>query len=272
MIDQIFSRLDSDPATKKLDRYFRADSAFANEDVIRACLNRNARFSITAHGNTGWEQEARALPDFEWSDWVYSKDELDASIKKRKPLPRIQISTLMYQPTWTENLRFKIVVKRTWVEHEQSSLFFGQGFWKYYAVLTDISLLKFTPQSIMEHHAARGNSENFIREAKYGYDLKHFPCRKMSANQAYGLMALVAHNFLRAMSLVDDPNTPGFSKRLRRKFVYIPGKLVRHARQLVMRIPTRFLKEVNRFKQAWAAPPPLSPRLRLITWAHVQVP
>lgn len=52
----------------------------------------------------------------------------------------------------------------------------------------------------MEHHALRGNSENFIREEKYGYDLKHFPCQKLSANHAYGLFALIAHNFLRTIA------------------------------------------------------------------------
>lgn len=129
------------------------------------------------------------------------------------------MAQLQYQPGWTENLRFTIVVKREWVEYEEGSLLSGQGHWKHYGVMTNLSLLKWTPQSIMEHHQARGNSENFIREAKDGYALKHFPCKKMMANHAYGQLALVAHNFYRAMSLVDDPQKPKFSKGLRRKLV-----------------------------------------------------
>lgn len=35
-----------------------------------------------------------------------------------------------------------------------------------------------------------GNAENFIKEEKYGYDLKNFPCLKLNANYAYGLLAM----------------------------------------------------------------------------------
>ena len=104
----------------------------------------------------------------------------------------------------------------------------------------------------MEHHQKRGNSENFIREEKYGYDLKHFPCQKLHANHAYGLLALVAHNFLRAIAIIDKPDKPHYSKKLRIKFVYIPGRFVKHARSLVMKIPKRYYEEVMRLKQAWA--------------------
>jgi len=228
-----------------------------------------SRFTVTAHGNTGWEAKAKAIPNEEWKAWEYSKPEIEASIRNRKELPNIELATFIYQPGWSENLRFTVVVKRTWEKYKQGSLFYGQGFWNYYGVITDVSTYKFTFQSIMEHHGQRGNSENFIREAKYGYDLKHFPCKKLMANHAYGLLALVAHNFYRAMSFVDNPDKPHFSKLLRRKLIFIPAKLVAHARQLVFKIPQRFMEEVNRFKQAWEAPPIIPPLIRLRVWSTI---
>ncbi|MBI3558474.1 MAG: hypothetical protein HY074_19565 [Deltaproteobacteria bacterium] len=78
------------------------------------------------------------------------------------------------------------------------------------------------------------------REEKYGYDLKHFPCQKLMTNHAYGLLALVAHNFLRTIAMIDKPDKPHYSKKIRRKFVFVPGRLVKHARQLVMKVPRRF--------------------------------
>ncbi len=90
------------------------------------------------------------------------------------------------------------------------------------------------------------------------------------ANHAYGLLALVAHNFLRTMSVLDNPDKPNYSKKLRRKLVFIPGKLISHARQLVMRIPTRFMEEVNRLKKRWEAPPiHIPPLIRLRAWSTV---
>ncbi len=188
MIRRIFSGLKRVSHLEKPDLYFRADSAFCNEAVMRACLFEGVKFTLTAHGNTGWEQEARAIPDEQWQPWEYSKEQIESSIKKKRALPRVEVATFLYQPGWTENLRFTIVVKRTWIEYEQAGLFSGQGYWDYYAVLTNISIFKFTPKSIMEHHAQRGNSENFIREAKYNYDLKHFPCLQKAISQS-GLWA-----------------------------------------------------------------------------------
>jgi hypothetical protein len=133
-------------------------------------------------------------------------------------------------------------------------LFAGTGKWEYYAVVTGMPMQKFTMQQVMEHHQKRANSENFIREEKYGYDLKHFPCLKLKANHAFGLLAMVAQNILRWCAIITKPNRPHFSKKLRRRFVYIPGKVVEHARSLCMKIPERFFKEVNRLREGWQLP------------------
>lgn len=235
MIDAIFSNLDF-----KAEKHFRADSAFCNEEVIRSCLAKGAKFTITAHGNIGWENQVPNITS--WVPWQHSKEELESAATKKRELPLIELGSFFYQPGWSENLRFPCVVKRTWVEKGED--LFGSGHWKYYAVLTSRNLLTNSLQSIMEHHAKRGNSENFIREEKYGYDLKHFPCQKLSANHAYGLFALIAHNFLRTIARLHRPDKPHYAKKLRRRFIFIPGKLIKHARQLVMKIPRRFQKEV----------------------------
>jgi hypothetical protein len=273
MIGRIFSQIKTHPEASKLDRYFRGDSAFCNEEVIQACMLSGVKFTLTAHRNMGWEESIRTVSESDWKPWVYSAEQIEVSKKKKRELPKIEVVTFLYQPGWSGNLRFPVVVKRTWVEHDSEGLLQGQGYWDHYAVLTNISLQKFTPQSVLEHHQGRGNSENFIRETKYGYDLKHFPCKKLIANHAYGLLALVAHNFYRALSYLDNPNKPHFSKRLRRKVMFIPGKLINHARQFVMRIPTRFMEEVKRLKQAWEAPQIIPPLIRLKAWSTiVQVP
>jgi hypothetical protein len=74
--------------------------------------------------------------------------------------------------------------------------------------------------------------------------LKHFPCQQLRANLAYAQLAMVAHNILRWVGLVQKPDKPHFSKKIRRRYIYIPGKIIQHARQLILKIPTRFYKEV----------------------------
>jgi hypothetical protein len=88
----------------------------------------------------------------------------------------------------------------------------------YYAVMTNFSLYNYTDQQIIEHHRKRGNGENFIREEKYNFDLKHFPCQSLKANHVYGLLALVAHNFLRTIAVLDRPDKPHFAKNYDENF------------------------------------------------------
>lgn len=238
----------------------RADSAFCNEEFIRTCLLHSTEFTITAHDNMNWTDVAAKTT--EWTPWVYSKEEQEEAQKKGKRLPAIETAHYNYQPGWAENLRFPVVIKRTWVSNDTStkrqfSLFAPEaessGNWKYYAVMTNMSMHLHSDQAVLEHHAKRGNAENFIKETKYGYDLKHFPCLKLSANHAYGQLAQVSHNFMRTLALLVNPDKPNYAKKLRRKFVFIPGRLVKHARSLVMKIPVRYYEEVMRLHKAWAA-------------------
>lgn len=260
LIDRILTGLPKpDDATQK--HRVRADSAFCREDFIRAVMNRSALFTITAHDNINWTDEAKKITN--WEQWQYSQEELEKAAKRKRALPKVELAHYLYQPGWASNLRFPVIIKRTWIESEPGALL-DTGCWKYYAVMTNFSLYWHTMQAIMELHAKRGNGENFIREEKYGYDLKHFPCQKLMANHAYGLLALVAHNFLRTIAIIDKPDKPHYSKKLRRKFVFVPGRLVKHARQLVMKVPRRFWpafidlynfgKEVFDESPAWMRP------------------
>jgi hypothetical protein len=239
----------------------RADSAFCNEDFIRMCLLMGTKFSITCHGNMKYEEEAKGLTN--WKPWNYTTEEVEESQKKNLELPKREINFYMYEPGWAKNLKFSVVVKKTWCKEilreqqkgsEEVKVTEKWG-WKYYGVITNRGLYPLTMQEILEFHAKRGNSENFIKEEKYGYDLKHFPCQKLKANHAYGLLALIAANFLRCLDIIRKPNKPSFSKNLRHKLIAIPGKLISHSGKLIMKIPTTHYKERESMITAWRATP-----------------
>ncbi len=107
-----------------------------------------------------------------------------------------------------------------------------------------------TPQSMLEFHNKRRNAENFVREEKYGYDLKHFPCQKLKANQAFASLAMLAHNLLRWAAIHDQPHRPKFSKKMRRMFIDIHGKMVSHGRTLTLKVSKHYFQEVNRLRLA----------------------
>jgi DDE family transposase len=228
------------------EKYLSADSAYCNQEVMKTCLGLGVKFTITANqATTGWQDQLGAIT--KWEEWQYSKEQIEDAQIHQVELPKIELGRFYWRPSWSDTLRLPIVVKRS---KATGQLELGQGEYKYYGVVTDLALINWSLQEVMEHHNKRGNAENFIRDGKYGYDLKHFPSRKLIVNEAFGLLAWVAHNLLRWAAIHDNPKRPKFAKRFRDQFVNIPGKIVSHARQLCMKIPIHFLEEVNRLRTA----------------------
>lgn len=242
MIERCFSGLKFSD-----EKYLRADSAYCWQDPIKALIRLGVTYVIAAHdGTTGWRSQIGEIT--QWSPWVYSEEEVKKAETRKKTLPKIELGRFYWQPSWAENLRIAVVVKRTWKEGEQLGMFDLPSHWDYYAVITNFDLFHNSLQSVMEFYLKRGNAENFIREEKYGYDLKHMPCLALRANYAYLQLGMVAHNILRWVAIVQNPDKPHFSKKIRRRYVFIPGKIIKHARQLILKVPVRFYEEVSRLK------------------------
>lgn len=238
------------------EKIISGDAAYCNQFIIKQCLLHGAKFTLTANdATTGYKDKINQVTD--WEPWVYTEEEQKKAAAKKRKLPVIELGRFLWEPSWSDSLKFPIVVKRTWVVNSEPTLFAqaNEGHWDHYAVVTNFSLYAHTKQWVIQTHNRRGNAENFIKEEKYGYDLKHFPCQKLMANHAFGLLAQVAHNILRWVALVQRPDKPHFSKKIRRRFIYIPGKIIKHARQLVLKIPTRFYEEVTHLIQALTSKP-----------------
>jgi len=269
--------------------FARADSAYCNQEVIKTLLHKGALFTITANdGATGWKDQF-TKDGLDWAPHIYSKDELEWAESHKVELPQIDYTRILWTPSWSERdgskLVFPIVVKRTLdkerfeeirKKNAQLNLIGEDGYLKadpydYYAVLTNFPLNLATDkaqasgsevkhkryyglQEVIEHHAQRATCENFIREGKYGYDLKHFPCLKLNANRAYGSLAMVAHNLLRWVALTMQPDKPNFAKKLRKRFVFYPGKILYRSRQIILRIVEHGFQEVMKLRETWGLP------------------
>ena len=158
----------------KDEKYLSADSAFCNQDTMTTCIGLGVNFTITANqATTGWENHIQEIA--KWEPYTYTAAERELAIVQERSLPEIDLGRFYWQPSWNETLRLPVVVKRQKYGKEEQMVL-GQGEYKYYGIVTNHPLLEWSLQEIVEHHNKRGNAENFIREEKYGYDLKHFPC------------------------------------------------------------------------------------------------
>ena len=176
------------------EKYLSGDAAFCNQEVMTTSIGVGAFFTLTANqATTGWEDHIESI--IKWEPWVYPEEEIKEASEAGQTLPDIELGRFYWQPSWNDTLRLPVVVKRQkYVAEEQMLL--GAGIYKYYGVVTNLPLIDWSLQAVIEHHNKRGNAENFIREEKYGYDLKHFPCLELKANHAFGCLALAAHNIV----------------------------------------------------------------------------
>lgn len=250
------------------DDFARLDSAFCTEEMIRLGLNRKLKATITAHGRIGWESEVKSITN--WVSWEYTPEEIKEATEMGVQLPKVEVGYYMYAPGFAENIRLPVIVKRTFKSYENIShkkraemIKNNQdpklGLFEHYAVLSLRGLHPETPQSILEYHLKRGNMENLIREEKISFDLRHFPTKKMHANQAYALLGLMAHNVFRLVAILDNPNHPHFAKHLRRKFIYLPGEFKNWKAHRLIRVSEGSYKEVMKLKTRWVEifkPPP----------------
>ena len=246
--------------------FFRADSAYCNQSVIRKCLELGLQFTITAHkATTQWAKNF--YPDqLTWTDWQHSERDLKKA--RGKTLPKVQVARFHWEPSWAEGiLKIPIILKRTWMtfekmskkaKHGQRSLFElstikEEGDWQYYAVVTNIDLSSWSIQSVFEHHQQRAMAENHIKSAKYGMRINNFPCFSLNKNQAWAQLSMVAHNLLRWLALLDSPDHPGYTERTRGDWIFNPGKLATTARQIFLRTTIEF-KEVLKKIEGWQFP------------------
>ena len=122
---------------------------------------------------------------------------------------------------------------------------------KYFAVRTN--LWDWKPKRLLEWHREKAGSieaaHAVIKNELAGGVL---PCARFGANAAWLRFAVLSFNVLTAMKRLALPAEllTARPKRLRFLIFHTPGKLVRHARQLVLRL-TRSLNRFSNWHRAF---------------------
>jgi hypothetical protein len=93
--------------------------------------------------------------------------------------------------------------------------------------------------SVIRRHRTRANAESIISELKYGFGLDRLPCGELLANTAFVEANLLAYNLVHLYKEVVLP--AGWQqytiKTLRLRLLNIGAVVVRHARELLLKVP-----------------------------------
>lgn len=212
--------------------YYRGDSASFQAKVINYCFlleryGKKKLFTITADKDVAVMAAIKAIPEKEWQRY---KDDRELA------------ETVHTMSKTTE--AFRLVVQR-WPK-KQAELFDPEPYC-YHVIATN---REEKPEEVVELHNQRGEAENYFKELKSGFGMDWMPCGETLANAVFFRIGVIAYNLFQAMKLLSLPPWWGKTtiETVRWKLYQVPGRLVYHARRILLKLATSDDK-INLFQQ-----------------------
>lgn len=194
---------------------FRSDSAWYNHAVMDRCEREGYGFTITAVMTEAVRDVVAAVEERLWAPFEDGQ----------------QIAETVHALEGSEHSYRLIVLRR---ERTQMDLF--EGRYSYHAIITN---MEGEARELVHFHRNRAQSENRIKELKWGLGLRRLPCGQFAANAAWVRIGAVAYNLVEALRRFALPlGWRRFTlKTLRFRLLRVAGIVVHHARQMILRLP-----------------------------------
>jgi hypothetical protein len=207
------------PAGKPI--YFRSDSAAYQAEVIDDYSQPGRTFTITADQDAAVKQAIKNLPESAWQP--YRTAEGIATDR--------QMAETVHTMNKTKQA-FRLIVLR-WL-NPQPSLFEADR----YCYHTVASNREEGAAEVIWKHNGRGQSENWHKELKSGVGMEQMPCGEKEANAVYFGIGVLAYNLAQLLKrrVLPESYRTATVATLRWKVYRLAGKLVRHARGLILQI------------------------------------
>ena len=199
----------------------RSDSAFYNAAVVEHCESENIQYVIGAKWDQAVKAAYKTIPKGGWTEFETS------SGRRRETAETVHTFN-------KSKATFRLVFVRD-VEN-QKTLFGNEPRGR--ALITNIAPEQKAAAEIVEWYNQRGTAENYIKELKYGFGMRHLPCGQEHANAAWFRIGAMAYNlFLMQQAFGLPPELANATVgTVRWRFYQVAARLVRHARQLVLRV------------------------------------
>ncbi|HET9878450.1 MAG TPA: IS1380 family transposase [Candidatus Limnocylindria bacterium] len=236
----------------------RGDSAFYAAELMMHLRARGARFTFSApRTSTMWAKMAE-IPHHSWQQAI--------------DMHGAEVAELTFTPEGWQHEPLRLIVRRvpvtaaelqagsprarrrTTIPPEQLQMVIdGQldSTFAYSFIVTDIPASEKSATEVEHFHRQRAQIEERFKDAKLGQPLRHLPSRDLNANRLWLACSLLALNLCAlvcdispaaAASGAAPEHTPlrRHAKTLRRLFFCVPARIVRTARQTILRLPEGF--------------------------------
>jgi Transposase DDE domain group 1 len=236
----------------------RGDSGFYAIELMTGLRKRSMRFTISATRTALMWAKLAEIPEPAWEDATGMRG--------------AQVAELSFTPEGWKHEPLRLIVRRVpvtaaellagspkarrrkTIPPEQLQMVLdGQldSTFAYSFIVTDIPTGEKTAVEVERFHRQRAQIEERFKDAKLGQALRHLPSGKLAANRLWLCCALLALNICAwvcditpaaGASGTAPDHTPlrRHAKTLRHLLFCVPGRIVRTARQTILRLPDGF--------------------------------
>lgn len=217
--------------------YYRGDSACHEHELVDWLRDEQREpgprgflgFAISARMSGALQEAVRALPEAAWEDY----GESDAAVTRESAeVPFVPGERKEKKDR--EPLRY-VAIR---VRRRQGQLFADGSAVKHFAVVTNLT---WAAKRLLPWHREKAGTIEAVHDVlKNELAAGVLPCGRFGANAAWLRLAVLTHNVLTALKRLALPAEllAARPKRLRFLIFYIPGRVVHHARQLLLRLAT----------------------------------
>jgi hypothetical protein len=230
----------------------RVDAGYFAGELALECLAQGVRFAIGAKRIKPLWAEAAKIPDGAWTPAIGLDDEGREG----------EVAVMPYVPNWWPERasclvrRVRVPIdhlsadlrarRRRTVPQGQLRLAFHKMVDHVYAysfIITDLDVSTGEKAAEVEHwFRHRTDIEALNKDAKHGAALRHLPSGHPEVNTLWmwaALLACAMSAWLQELCGLDLGNGRGRATiaRLRRELIYVPARIVTHARRLEVRLP-----------------------------------
>lgn len=215
----------------------RSDSAGWQKQIVDYCNENNLGFTISADQSTPVLEAVLSIPEEQCLDAVASD-----GIKEGYQIAQTEYCF------GSKKRKVRLVVKRELLK-KQIDLFTNYRYW---IVATNLKEEDNDNYQIIKLHQGRGSMEKKIGELKHQINLNHLPMGQFNSNCLYFTVGLLAYNLLQLLKLIGLPEEYHNKtvKTLRYQLLKLAGKLVLHARYMILQIAAP-LKNIELFREAY---------------------
>jgi len=218
---------------------FRSDSAAYQYELINYLEKEGIKYTITVVKD---ESVKKLIQNIKESEWKELKDE------KEQPTGR-KYAEFIHSMENTDKA-FRVIMLR-WA-NPKYDLLGNEPEYCYHGIATNYLEEEKDSEQIIQWHAGRGNSENYNKEVKAGFNMEYMPSGDFDGNAVWFGIGILAYNLFIMSKLYLFPNS-WLKKKIstvRWQFIQMAGKVLEGSRYLKLRICSTLREIFDIYEQA----------------------